>query len=167
MTVTLVFPGIARLDAGKVAVISVELTYVDDMVSPFRATVVFAVNPVPVSVTALAVLIGPALGDIEVNVGTGGLVMATLSAFETGVLAAGVSTVTVAVPTVVRSEAGTIANSSVPPKKVYSDVGRLTPFHCTTDVETKPVPKTFIVDAGAPARNELGATEVMTGVPGR
>jgi hypothetical protein len=62
MTVTFWFPGVARAEAEKVAVIVVELTKVDGIGCPLRDTVVAEVKPVPVSVSALAVLIGPAVG---------------------------------------------------------------------------------------------------------
>ena len=35
-------------------------------------------------------------------------------------------------------------------------VGRVLPFHCTVEVDTKPVPVTFSVNAVPPARAALG-----------
>jgi len=93
-------------------VIWVELTSVEGIVTPFKATDVFPVKPVPVKVTALAVLIAPPEGLMPVRVGAGGLVMVTVAAFEREGLAAGVVTVMLAVPVAVRSEAGTVAMSS-------------------------------------------------------
>jgi hypothetical protein len=112
VTVTLWLPGNASEAAGKLQVIPVELTNVHGIVTPFSATAVCVLKPVPVSITALAVLMGPPLGLRLVNVGTGGLTMDTLTEFETAGLAFGVFTVTLAVPAVVKSEAGTVATSS-------------------------------------------------------
>lgn len=125
---------------------------------------VFPVNPVPVRVTALAALMGPALGDRPVTVGTGGLPMVTVTAFEPGGFAFGVLTVTVAVPVDVRSDAGTIAKSSVWPLNVMGVVTRAAPFHCTTEVGVRPVPKTVMEVEGEPTRMLVGVIEVMTGV---
>jgi hypothetical protein len=61
VTARFTLPGV-RLDAGIVAVSCEEFTYVAAMFVPFIATVEFAVNPDPFSVTVVAVLIGPALG---------------------------------------------------------------------------------------------------------
>ena len=75
---------------------------------------VSAVKPVPVRVSVVAVLIAPALGEIEVSVGTGGFVMVTVIALERAGVAVGVLTVKVAVPAVARSVAGTVAESPLP-----------------------------------------------------
>lgn len=107
VTVTLRFPGVASADAGNVAVIEVELTKVDGMVCPSIATVVAAVKPVPVSVSVLAVLMGPALGLMPVSVGTGGLAMVAVSALDKDGVAVGVVTVTEAVPIDASRLAGT------------------------------------------------------------
>ena len=79
------------------------------MFSPSIATVEAAENPVPVNVTVVAVLIGPAAGRIDVRVGGGGSLMLTVTELETAGRAVGVFTTTVAVPTLLRSAAGTVA----------------------------------------------------------
>ena len=48
--------------------------------------------------TVVAVLIGPELGEIEVTVGGGGLVIDTVRAFDSEGVAVGLLTVTEAVP---------------------------------------------------------------------
>jgi hypothetical protein len=129
--------------------------------------VVLFVNPVPVRVTELAMLMAPALGDRLVNVGTGGLLMVSVTAFEPEGIAFGVLTVTVAVPAVVRSDAGTVAISPVLPENVKGVVVRSAPFHCTTEVEVRPVPLTVRDVAGEPTTMLVGEIVVMTGVAGR
>jgi hypothetical protein len=81
----------------------------------FTVTVVSAVNPVPFRLTAVAALIGPAVGEIEVRVGTGGFVIFTVIALESDGVALGVVTFTLAVPAAVRSAAGTVAYNALPP----------------------------------------------------
>jgi hypothetical protein len=63
--------GSRGLEDGIITFNSVELTYVAVTVAPFTAAVEFAMKFVPVSVTVVAVLIGPALGEIFVSVGMG------------------------------------------------------------------------------------------------
>ncbi len=111
VTVTLWFPGAVSADAGSVVVIAVELTKVDGIVCPLMATVVFVVNPVPVSVSALAVLIGPPVEEMLARVGTGGLTMFKVTALDPVGFALGVLAVMLAVPVAVRSDAGTVAMS--------------------------------------------------------
>jgi hypothetical protein len=109
VTVKFTLPGSATLDAGIVVVSSVELTYVAAMFAPFRVTVEFAVNPVPFRVTVVAALIGPAFGEIDVSVGGGGFAIVTVTAFDTAGVEVELSTVIVALPTVVSRFAGTVA----------------------------------------------------------
>ena len=108
-------------------------------------------------------MMAPALGDKPVNVGTGALLMVTVTEFEFDGFALGVLTVTVAVPTDVRSDAGTLAPSVVLLKAV---VDKAAPFHCTTEVELKPVPKTVMDVLGELTRMLEGETEVMAGLAG-
>jgi len=122
------------------------------------------VNPVPESVMAVAVLIGPAFGEIAVRVGAAGFVMFTVSALERDGAAVGVSTFTVAAPSDARSAAGTVACSEIAPLPFATEVLRFAPFHCTTELDVKPVPRTVIVVSGDPAVIEFGLTDVMIGV---
>jgi len=64
---------------------------------------------VPYSVTGVAELIGPALGEIEVRVGGGGFVIETGSAFEVAGVEVKLLTVMLAVPSDVSRLAGTWA----------------------------------------------------------
>jgi len=102
-------PGSITLDAEIVTVSSVELIYAAAMFVPFIATVEFAVNPVPFSVTVVAVPVGPAFGVIDVNVGVGGLTIDTVAAFDMAGVEVALLTVTVAVPTAVSRLAGASA----------------------------------------------------------
>jgi hypothetical protein len=81
------------------------------------------------------------LGETEEICGVSGAVMATVTAFEIAGLSPAVSTVTEAVPAVVRSEAGTVAVSEVLETTV---VGNAVPFHWMTEFAAKLVPKTVI-----------------------
>jgi hypothetical protein len=83
--------------------------------TPFSATVELVVKPVPYSVTAVAVLIGPAFGEMDVRVGAGGFVIVTVSALDKAGVEVELLTVMVAVPADVRRFAGTSAMSSPTP----------------------------------------------------
>jgi hypothetical protein len=82
VTVKFALPGSVTLEAGIATVSIVELTNVDAMFASFIATVEFGMNPVPFSVTVVAILIGPALGEIEANVGGGGFTIVTIAAAD-------------------------------------------------------------------------------------
>src|SRR5437773_3107220 len=73
---------------------------------------------------------------------------------------AGLKTVTSAVPALSRSEAGIAASRVIALKKV---VGRLAPFHRTTEFRMKFVPDTVRVNAVPPAGLELGTSAVIVG----
>jgi hypothetical protein len=113
VTAIFTFPGSATVEAESGHVICPEFTTVHGAVVPFMVTVESVVNPDPVSVRVAAVLIGPELGLIEASVGVAGLVMFSVTAFETGGVAVGVETVTLAVPALAKSAAGTVAVSEV------------------------------------------------------
>jgi hypothetical protein len=102
-------PGVAKLDAGTVAVRDVELTKVVGTADPFSSTEEVNTKPVPATLIETALLIGPALTDSDASVGEGGYVIPTCRALETGGLAVGMLTVTLAVPTAVSRLAGTVA----------------------------------------------------------
>jgi len=69
---------------------------------------------VPEMVRFVFVAMGPAAADIDVRVGTGGLVMLKVRAFELGVTAVGQLAVMLADPTVVSSDAGIAAKRLYP-----------------------------------------------------
>jgi hypothetical protein len=60
-------------------------------------------------VSFVSVAMGPAVAEIEVRVGTGGLVTLKVRAFEVGVTAVGQLAVKLTDPTVVSNEAGIAA----------------------------------------------------------
>jgi hypothetical protein len=66
------------------------------------------VKPVPKMVSIASVAIGPAITEIDVRVGTGGLVTLNVIAFEVGLIAVGQFAVMLADPAVVSNEAGTV-----------------------------------------------------------
>jgi hypothetical protein len=72
-----------------------------------------------------------------------------------------VKTVTLAVPILVKFEAGTVAWSCVADTKV---VTRLFPFHLTTEDWRKLLPFTVKVKPGAARVSEVGEIEVRMGV---
>ena len=76
---------------------------------PFRFTVELWVNPLPVTVTVVAVFRGAAVGLIDDNVGAGGFTMETANGCESDGPNSGVVTVTEAVAGVAISAAGTTA----------------------------------------------------------
>lgn len=78
VTVKFTLPGSVTLEAGIVTVSFVEPERVAAMLVPFIATVEFGVKFMPYSVTEVAELIGPELGEIEVSVGDGGFTTATV-----------------------------------------------------------------------------------------
>jgi hypothetical protein len=117
VTVNCRFPGSLTADAGRLTVICEELTNVEAMSVPFRATVEEELKPVPLMVRVAAVLIGPVLGVMEETLGGGGGMMVTVSVFEVEGVEVELTTVTLAVPVVVRRFAGTVAamDCEVPP----------------------------------------------------
>jgi hypothetical protein len=89
-------------------------------------------------------------------------VICTTTAFERAGTAVGVSTNTVAVPTVLRSDADTFVYS----EPLIKEVERETPFHSITEPDVKPDPATVMTVDCDPATIEFGVTEVITGVAG-
>jgi hypothetical protein len=106
------------------------------------------------------VLIGPAFGETALKVGGGGAAICTTAEFESAGLAVGVSTSTVAVPTVLRSDAATVACSEPLMRLLEREV----PFHSITEPGVNPDPATVMTVDGDPAMIEFGMTEVITGV---
>lgn len=74
---------------------------------PFKATVDVEAKPVPYRLTVVAVLIGPLVGLIEVNVGAGGFAIVAVTALDSAGVAVLDVTVTEAVPKEVKRFAGT------------------------------------------------------------
>src|SRR2546426_8585780 len=111
---------------------------------------------VPVSVVLLKYSaknwpVGQALGPVMVNV----------AAFEA--LGPGLTTRTVAVPTVAMSAAAMLAVTWV---GLTTVVGRAAPFHWTLAPAAKPLPSTVSVKAGPPAGALRGLSDTTLGPPG-
>jgi hypothetical protein len=101
-------------DAGTVIVRELEPLNVVGTIVPLNATVELVVKPVPERVNVVVVLYGPAVTDIEVNVGGGGLTIFTSIPFDTDGVARGLVTVIVADPRLARRLAGTVACGQMP-----------------------------------------------------
>ena len=102
------------------------------------------------------------LDGTSVAIAGAGLVplISNLAAVDVPPPGAGLLTVTVAVPAVAMSEAGTAAVNCVSLTKV---VLKAWPFHCTADEATKLLPLTDSVKAGPPEVTAVGARELIAG----
>jgi len=109
VTVRFTTPAVAMLDAGMVAISSVEPWYWVGMLVPLTAAVELGVNPVPVNVTNIDWLMMPVLGLMDVSAGTGAVEIVTVIAFETAGVEVVLLTVMVAVPDDANRLAGTVA----------------------------------------------------------
>jgi hypothetical protein len=132
--------------------------------SPFHCATEAATKPEPVTVSAKpGQPAGALVSESDEIAGTGllgkGLIVSVL-ADETPPPGAGLETVTLAMPATATSEAEMGAVSCVELTKV---VGRLPPFHCTVETETKPVPITVNVNAASPALTLEGFSVEIAG----
>src|SRR5450432_67557 len=142
------------------ALSTVLLTTVVVRACPFHCTFELETNPVPVTFNVKAPPPVVAFEGISVvAVGTG-LLMLKVSGPELPPPGAGLDTVTVAVPAVAMSAAGTVAVTLV---LLTNVVVRLPPFHFTTLPCTKLVPFTVRVNDAPPAVALLGESEVAVG----
>ena|ERR1700730_5460407 len=132
-TVTFAVPAVLMSLAGTVAVSLMLLTNVVANFAPFHSTedVETKFDPLTVSVK-VAPPAKALVGESVVAFGTG-LLTVKVAGAEVPPPGAGLLTVTLTVPAVAMSEAGTEALSLVPLTNV---VVSATPFHCTTDVFT-------------------------------
>jgi hypothetical protein len=161
ITVTPAVLAVAMWPAGTEAVNSVPLTYV--VVSPvsFHCTVEVETNFVPATVRVNAAPAAVALeGESEARVGAG-LLTVNVTAQEGPPAGVGFITLTDAVRAVATWLAGTQAVNFVP--LTYVVVSPV-PFHCTVEVETKFVPVTVRVKAGAPAVALAGERVLRVGL---
>ena len=112
---------------------------------PFHCTCEADRNPEPVTVSVNAPddTLADA-GRIEASAGVGFAVIANETEEDVPPPGAGVTTVTAAVPVLLRSDARIAAVNCVALTKV---VTRLAPFHCTCEVAMKPLPFTVKVNA--------------------
>jgi len=160
-TVTDAVPALAMSGAGTDAVSEVALTNVVVRAVPFHFTTEVLTKFVPASVSVNAVLpSSPEAGAIEVNVGKGLLMVNIAPVSDVPPPGPGLFTLTVTVPPVAISEAGTVAVKEVLLTKVVVR-GVLPQF--TTEVLTKLTPVTVMVNPGSPAIAEFGETEVTPG----
>jgi hypothetical protein len=110
--------------------------------------------------SSVTVTLPPGNALVVLTDSVGGIVIENVRPEETPPPGAGVATETVAVPTAAMSLAGIAACRTFELVKV---VGRLTPFHRTTDVEMKLLPFTVRVNAAPPAPAKFGESEVTDG----
>src|SRR5580704_13610930 len=160
-TVTAAVPAVLMSVAGTVAVSVVLLTWVVASFTPFHSMTEPTTKLVPVAVRVKAAppCVGE-LGEIEVSVGTG-LSTTKLEFPDVPPPGAGLLTVTANVPPFAISVARMVAVSSVALTKV---VARADPAHFTTEVLTKFLPVTVIVNPAPPAFAVLGESEVIAGM---
>jgi hypothetical protein len=131
--------------------------------APFHRTTEPLTKFVPFTVN---VNVGPPAGAdagsrlVVVGSGLGAAAMVNVCAFEVPPLGADVNTVTAAVLAVMRSMAGIEPISCIEDTKV---VGRLDPFHRTTEPGTKLLPSTVRLNAGPPALADDGARPLVPG----
>jgi hypothetical protein len=142
------------------ATTSVAETNVVVRFAPFQRTTELPLNPVPLTVRLKAgPPVGATLGLRPVVVGTP-LLMDTVCAFETPPPGDGLLTVTEMVPVVAISAVDIVARNWF--EETYV-VGRLAPFHRTTEPEMKLFPLTVNVNAGPPPMTTFGETLVVAG----
>src|SRR4029453_10687307 len=145
---------------GMAALSSVTLTNIVGRGAPFQRTTEVATKSVPVTVS-----VKPApptvalLGERALTVGVG-FWMDRLVGADVPPPGVGVTTVMATRPGVAVSLAGIAAVSVV---ELPNVVGRLTPFHCTTEDATKLTPVTVRVNAAAPAVAVLGVRPLTVG----
>ena len=160
-TVSPPVPLAVSADAGSAALISEPLTQVVARGAPFHATTEDGTKPVPeMSSIAPADPARTLEGLTEVTVGTG-LLIEKVAACEVPPPGAGLDTVTGANAPSSSLPAGIVAVRLVLLPKA---VARATPFHCTADWLTNPVPATVTDRSGEPANTDDGLRLVIAGV---
>jgi hypothetical protein len=149
------------LEAGTDAVSEVALTNVVVSGLPFHSTTELATKFVPAIVSVNAAPPASAeVGEIDVSVGTGSLIVNGAPVSAVPPPGAGFMAPTVTGPTIAISEAGTVAVREVALTKV---VVSAVPFHNTTEALTKFEPVMVMVKPEPPAVAEFGETEVTKG----
>src|SRR6266404_1726106 len=159
--VTGAVPGVAMSLAEIAARSSVLLKKVVDRSLPFQRTTDEAMKFVPVAIRGNpAPPAATLVGEIELSVGAGLLLIVNVCALEAPPPGVGLKTVTGAVPAVATSFARICAWSWVLLTKV---VVRLAPFQRTTDELLKFVPVAVSVNAPLPATALVGEIELSVG----
>src|SRR3989454_1016756 len=160
-TVTGTLAAVAMSAAAIAAVNWVALTKVVVRAAPFQRTVEPLVKPVPLTVSVKAAPPTCALvGDRLETVGTG-LLIENVNTPDVPPSGPDRTTVTDAVPTAARSEAGMAAGGRAGLTKV---VVRVAPFQRTVDPFTNPVPLTVSVKAAPPTVALVGVSPVIVGM---
>lgn len=160
VTVTDAVPAVAKSASGTTAVKDVALTNVVVSGVPFQFTTDVPTKFVPVIVSVDPA--APAVTDVcesDVRVGAGLLIAKEIPP-EVPPPGAAFTTVTFAVPAVVRSPTGTAAVICVALTNV---VTKATPFQSTTEVGTKLVPVRVNVNAASPAVADVCESEIRVG----
>lgn len=127
---------------------------------PFHCATDCGTNPAPVTASDTPVPTKTVVGLADVAVGAG-LLIVNAKFEEVPPPGAGLMTETWAVPPLATSAAVMAACTCVPVTYV---VVRADPFHCTTDVERKPVPVRVMDPPLLPATKVLGFAVVNAGV---
>jgi hypothetical protein len=109
---------------------------------------------------SVTVTLLPGAALVVLTESVGGLMIVKVIGADTPPPGDGVATATVAVPTDAMSAAEMVARRSV---ELTNVVGRLAPFHVTTDVATKLLPVTANVNCGPPTDAKLGDKALITG----
>ncbi len=148
-TVTLAVPTAVRSDAGTVAVRCEASTKLVASATPFQFTVDAATKSLPVTARMNSGLPDAALDGARVEIdGTGFKAMIVkVSAPDVPPPGVGLNTVMLTGPTVVKSDAGTVAVRCKASTKL---VASATPFQLTVDAATKLLPVTTRVNGGLP-----------------
>ena len=114
----------------------------------------------PEPFVSVTVTLAPGDTDVALTLSVGGPVIVNDTGFDRPPPGAGERTRIAADPVVARSAAPIAACSCV---LLTNVVGRVEPFHCTTDDATKPVPVTVSVKAAPPTVALRGDIDVMAG----
>lgn len=153
-------PGACKSAAVRSTFNCVVLTKVVGRAEAFHCTTELASNPVPVTVMVAAWPAGTMDGATEVMAGTG-LFTEKLTGAEVPPPGAGFTTVNCATAPPERRDEVTVAVMLV---EEFNVEVRVVPFHCTVELEIKPVPVMETGVSGEPAATEAGATAVIEGV---
>jgi hypothetical protein len=162
-TVTEAVPAIAMSAAVIAAVNWVEDTNVVARFAPCHRTIEPATKLLPLMVSTKSVPPAIVEAGLRLVVAGTGLLIVRVPALEVPPPGADVNTVTDTVPAVAMSAAGIAALNLV--EETYV-VGRLAPFHCTTESLMKPLPLTVSVKAAPPAVRDVGLMLEITGTGG-
>src|SRR5437867_1127306 len=150
------------MSAAAIAAVNwVALTKVVVRAAPFQRTVEALVKPVPFTVSVKAAPPTCALAGARLETAGTGLLIENVKAPDVPPSGPDRTTVTCAVPTAARSEAGMAAVSRAVLTNV---VVRAAPFHCTVSPRRKLPPFTVSVKAAPPTVALFGVSPVIVGM---